>query len=153
MGVRMNGFGQNSWAQTALQGFLHPVRTVRNVFFTCADGKQRVLEETVDATVIGQGGSIDTVIAQPAHFADCGHYLKGNLGGRCVCGAIVCQACLRRCGACGAPLCPPCSTTDTQTGQVLCVPCADELGYRRRAALLGGSIASLFLDDSVGGRP
>jgi hypothetical protein len=149
----MNGFGQKNWAQTALQWFVHPIRSIRKLLFTECNGQQRVLEETVDATVIGQEGSIDTVVAEPAYFADCGHYLKGNLGGRCSCGAIVCRVCLRRCSACGAPLCPPCSITDPGTSLVLCLPCADELAYRRRASLLGRSIATLFLDEQGEAKP
>jgi hypothetical protein len=149
----MNSFGQKNWAQTAVQWFAHPIRSIRKLLFTECNGQQRVLEDAVDATVIGQGGSIDTVVAEPAHFADCGHYLKGNLGGRCSCGAIVCQACLRRCSACGDALCPRCSITDPGTGLVLCLPCADELGYRRRASLVGRSIATLFLDQQDEARP
>jgi hypothetical protein len=149
----MNGFGQKNWAQTAVQWLMQPVRSIRNLLFVHTKGQQRVLEETVDATVIGQGGSIDTVVAQPAYFADCGHYLKGNLGGQCSCGAIVCQACLRRCSACGSPLCPPCSIADAGSGVVLCITCADELAYRRRSSLVGWSIASLFLEQQDKAKP
>lgn len=149
----MNGFGQKNWAQTALQWFVQPIRNIRKLLFTECNGQQRVLEEDVDGTVIGQGGSIDTLLATPAYFADCNHFLKGNLGGRCVCGAIVCNACLRRCSACGEALCPRCSITDPGTGLVLCLPCADELGYRRRASLVGRSIASLFLDEQGEAKP
>lgn len=143
----MDDFGQDSMAEEVLGLFLRRLRTVRTVLGTVHRGRERILEEQVDRTVIGEGGSIDTVVGNAAYFADCGHYLHGNLGGRCSCDAIVCRECLRRCAACGQALCPTCSTSDPETGLTVCYMCSDELGYRRRARMVGLSIASLFLAD------
>jgi len=150
MGELVDDFGQNNTAQEALGWFLHPIRTVKTMLGALQQGKERVLEEKVDKTVIGEGGSIDTVVGELAHFADCGHYLKGNLGGKCSCQAIVCKECLRRCALCGSPLCPACSVPDPASGQVLCRICYDELSYQRRAQAIARGVASLFLDS--GGR-
>ena len=144
-GEQIDDLGRNDIAGEALKWFLHPIRTLWTVLLTRSRGKERTLEEKVDQTVIGQGGSIDTVVRQLAHFGDCGHYLHGNLGGRCGCGAIVCRECLRRCARCGEPLCPPCSAVDPETGLVVCHICGDEISYQRRARSIGWSIGSLFL--------
>jgi len=145
-------FERDNVAQEALKWFLQPIRTLRTVLGARTRGGERILEEKLDQTVIGEGGSIDTVVGQVAHFGDCGHYLQGNLGGRCSCGAIVCKACLRRCAACGLPLCPPCCAYDPQTGVVLCYGCSDETRYQRRAREVGRTLASLFLEEDGGGQ-
>lgn len=136
----------NNLLNTLFQRFMGPVRKVRTIFFARQSGTNRVLEVTDDETEIDPKGSINTVVSHEALFLDCGHFAKENLGGRCACGAIVCEKCLVLCSACGAPTCPGHRFTDAETQQVLCPTCQEELARSRRIRKVGGAVVSFFIE-------
>ncbi len=129
-----------------LARFLGPVRKIRTILFTRESGKQRLIEDANDETEIGPTGAKETVVSREALFYDCGHYAQdGNLGGRCVCGALICKNCLLLCTSCGAATCPADRTTDEQDGQVYCRLCHDELSHSRRVRKALGIFTSIFV--------
>ena len=131
---------------TLFQRFMGPVRKVRTIFFARQHGINRVLEDTRDETEIDPNGSIDTVVSHEALFLDCGHFANGNLGGRCACGAIICEKCLILCSACGAPTCPAHRIADAETRQILCPHCQEEIARSRRIHQVSGAVISFFIE-------
>ena len=142
----MDNFGGPNPAEILLSRLLGPVRKLRTIFFARRGGRTRMIEDTRDETEIGPNGSIDTVVAREALFLDCGHHANGNLGGRCECGALLCNACVVLCASCGSPTCPKhrvCDPVDTRT---YCRVCEEEIQRSRRISKVLNAVASVFVE-------
>ena len=150
----MPGFRNNDFVEDILR-MLGPVNRERRVLFTeeTPDGEdvpvREVIEEDNDERVISPEGSLDRVAGKRAHFYGCGHFADSsreshNLGGRCECGRLVCEACYARCYRCGRGLCPQ-HRVVSEDG-IFCVNCHDELSRASRIRRTLGFIASFFVE-------
>ena len=143
----MNQFGNHSPMDHLLARLMGPVRKVRTLLFAHRDGQQKIIEDQLDETEIGPTGSIDTVISREAYFHDCGHYAENsNLGGRCECGAFICDRCIALCSACGSPTCPKHRVINPEDRSIYCPPCYEELIRVRRIGKITAAISSFFIE-------
>ncbi len=142
----MQNANNHNLLNTLFSRFMGPVRKLRTIFFARHNGRPRILEDTRDETEIDPSGSIDTVVSHEALFFDCGHFANGNLGGRCACGAIICDKCIILCSACGVPTCPGHRITDTETQQIRCLHCHGEVARSRRIRKVGSAVISFFIE-------
>lgn len=136
--------GKNGGLSNILGLFMRPLRKIKTILVTKESSKERTLEESTEETVIGQASSINTTIIKRALFYHCGHHADNNVGGRCVCGAIVCKSCLSLCSICGIPLCPV--DTITVEGERYCRECFEDKVRRERLKAVGRALGSFFVE-------
>jgi hypothetical protein len=127
-----------------------PLRNKRYQEFTddLVPGENRILEETFDADVLSDLGSVDKNLGKRICFRDCG--CNGPVGGRCGedgCGSISCTSCHGRCCICAKPLCQRHSTFVDEPGgsrSRYCSRCHRRMTIRRRALACLRLIAAPF---------